>query len=105
MRGNCRHCGKNRSLKSRALCDSCYNRKVIRAQYPCLKEVGRGSGDHHDETLEELEALIDSRRATMPPNLEKSYLHNLGIHMAIPDDLARRVRGVMRIQLVRRRHL
>lgn len=68
MKPRCRHCKTNQAIYGRrSLCLRCFNDKSIRNQY---ERTGRGGiGLVHvdpDETLEDLERLIESRRPTMP---------------------------------------
>lgn len=65
----CRHCGKGKVCRPRGLCWRCYYTPGVRDLYPSTSKFNPHK-DKHDrggETLEELEALIESRRPTMPP--------------------------------------
>ncbi len=65
-RGVCRHCQKERSIRGRGLCARDYRNRFTRAKYPPLKDCG--GGRPVEPTDAELDALIESRRATMPPD-------------------------------------
>lgn len=64
----CIHCQKNRRQKNRrGMCNACYRNEEIRELYPSTR-VAKPKGERNEnrETLEELEAKIAQRIATMP---------------------------------------
>lgn len=65
MKGDpCVHCKFRKAWRARGLCNECYENTDIRAQHPPRhKQQAR---DLDNATESELDALIDSRRPTMP---------------------------------------
>jgi hypothetical protein len=64
---NCRHCKRECEVFSRGLCRPCWRRKDIRDLHPMVIEQRLGVRvAEADQTIEQLDALIESRRATMP---------------------------------------
>jgi hypothetical protein len=64
---NCRHCDRECEGFSRGLCRPCWRKKDIRDLHPM--EIRQTAGIRHsdeDATEAELDALIESRRPTMP---------------------------------------
>jgi len=62
----CLHCKRNKAHQSRArgLCGSCYEDKEIRSRYP---KRSPQQSNWNEPTMEQLEAMIEERRSTMPP--------------------------------------
>lgn len=58
----CRHCGKRIACRPKRLCYACSTTPEIRNSYP----GATGSHNAREQTLEELEAMIAERYATMP---------------------------------------
>ncbi len=60
----CVHCSKRVGNRGRGLCDPCYGNTSIRCQHPPRHKQRARELDH--ATAEELDALIESQRASMP---------------------------------------
>lgn len=60
----CLHCGKRLPVMARGLCQRCYKDKAVRVLYP--PAVRRYTPPAREATEEELDALVESRRPTMP---------------------------------------
>ncbi len=73
----CLHCKADRRLRSRGLCYTCYEHPEIRAQYPTLC---RHWLKHHDETMEEVEALIAEQRRCLPKWWDRETVREWRIH-------------------------
>lgn len=72
MRPVCRHC-RDRIAQpgKRGLCHVCFPDKSIRDKYSVDPKCGH-SGDYHEPTMEELDALIAQQLPTMPKQLGKA---------------------------------
>jgi hypothetical protein len=55
----CQHCCRRAATRSRGLCAECYYRPEVRRLYPARTRESK-------ETMEELDAMIAERYATMP---------------------------------------
>jgi hypothetical protein len=60
----CQHCAKRKAVRPRKLCCVCYDDKAVRAIYP--RKFDSPSVDNREETMEELEALIETQRQCLP---------------------------------------
>ncbi len=65
---NCRHCKRPYKWRIRGLCKKCYRSHDIRPLYSRMPNNKSGYGASNDDQTEaELNELVESRRATMPP--------------------------------------
>lgn len=64
----CKHCHHKKANRPRGLCWTCYYRTGVRELYPSESKFCPGgmTGSSGRMTEAELDALIESRRSTMP---------------------------------------
>lgn len=96
----CRDCGRSRTLRISGPTE--IEDAKLRRCRSCLKKLQKsrgyggtsstGAGSRRGETLESLEALIESRRPTMP--------EEPGYGLRTSDDSHLRVAGVLRLRIV-----
>lgn len=74
MKGLCRHCGRAKINRPRGLCWSCYYKPGVRESIPSkaihASKAARGEVDTGVMSEAELDAFIESQRATMPEDGE-----------------------------------